>query len=117
VGPLDPWQVIEDMQDLWVRVSDLVRAAGSGPAAEDAAVIERRMADADQLLHAEIDTAQPYGDDRMVRHDLMNALGAVDNYAELIAFDEHIPEADAVREAVRRVVKAIQERPLVPKAT
>ncbi|MBB4265837.1 hypothetical protein [Roseospira visakhapatnamensis] len=96
------------MAALRVCVEALVVAAHDSPAAEDAAVVSRRMIEADELFEV-MEGAASDGRIRTVRHDLMNALGAVDNYAELIMVDEGMAEAGAVREAVRRVVNGVRD--------
>lgn len=111
LGPVDTWRLIDDTRNLWVQVANLVSAAGDGPAAEDAAVVERRMVEADRLMTTLLDVPPPDVDGRTLRHDLMNALGAIDNYSELIAFDDGLKEATAVRDAVRRLVLRIRGRP------
>ncbi len=115
LGPVDIWRLIDDKQNLWVQVTNLVSAAGDGPAAEDAAVVERRMVEADRLMTTLMEVPPPDVDGRMLRHDLMNALGAIDNYSELIAFDDDLKEARAVRDAVRRLVLSIRGRPAAAK--
>jgi hypothetical protein len=45
---------------------------------------------------------------RTARHDLMNALGAIDNFSELILLDHSLAEAQAVRAAVRAMVDAVE---------
>jgi hypothetical protein len=113
------------------------RAAGlgGGPADSDIAVIVARHREAETLLcilapalmgdgagraagmaaGMEADVHPPArADARRLRHDLMNALGAIDNYAELIAEDvaDLAMDAEAVRAAVRGLVTvARQVRP------
>jgi len=95
---------------LKTRAAEVAR----GLADDDIAVITLRRMEAEILLHAleqaVEDPADPAAcDRRTVRHDLMNALGAIDNYAELIADDiaSLAPEARAVRAAVQDIVARV----------
>ncbi|KAA5605178.1 hypothetical protein F1188_12940 [Roseospira marina] len=103
-----------------VRAVAHLRQAATGKAAdEDIEVIVRRLADAETILAAMNGSAQgdhtaprPDAEHRQsLRHDLMNALGAIDNYAELIAdHDATLSEpANAVRTATHDVVQAVRE--------
>ncbi|MQX37209.1 hypothetical protein [Roseospira navarrensis] len=94
------------------------RAAGDAAAAEDVSVIVRRLADARDIL-ARMDATGPdtldangetRADSRVLRHDLVNALGAIDNYAELIGDDcaGLREETGAVRGAVRDVIARVR---------
>jgi len=97
------------MADLRSRVAALRGAAGTGPAGDDAAVIDSRLTEAERLLSALEATAEAaVGERREVRHDLVNALGAMDNFAELIFLDTSLPEAEAVRVAVRHAIEDIR---------
>ncbi|WP_299441236.1 hypothetical protein [uncultured Rhodospira sp.] len=84
---------------------------GADGLGNDMAVIHRRLVDVDRLVAALVASSDPMDPaTRMARHDLMNALGAIDNYAELIAVDhaQAATEAEAVRAAVRDIVTRVR---------
>lgn len=91
------------------RALDHRVAPGADGLGDDVAVIHRRLVDVERLS-AELGAASDPLDraTRMARHDLMNALGAIDNYAELIAVDHALAEADAIRGVVREVVSTVR---------
>jgi len=96
------------LKDLRDHVGSLSVAAGNdGPVAEDAAVIQRRLEDAEDLV-ARLSASRTRAEASMTRHDALNALGAIDNFAELIGLEAGLTEADHVRGAVRRVVAGLQ---------
>jgi len=94
------------------RLKARAAAVARGLADDDIAVIALRRMEADILLDALEQDAEhhPECDRRTTRHDLMNALGAIDNYAELIADDivSLAPEARAVRAAVQDIVASLR---------
>jgi hypothetical protein len=105
----------DGLEALRSAVAGLVEAATKVPAgsalASDVEVIGRRMENVAALLGpatAGPDAMAPAV--RTARHDLMNALGAIDNHAELILEDGGPPAAGAVRAAVADLVAAV--RPL-----
>ncbi len=77
---------------------------------QDIAVITRRLAQVEHLIgpaSAGPDPMAPAA--RQARHDLMNALGAIDNHAELIVEDHNLDAARAVRAATRALVEAVRQ--------
>ena len=103
----------EGLKALRVAVAGLADAATNVPAgsalASDVEVIGRRLGDVDTLLEpatAGPDAMAPAV--RSARHDLMNALGAIDNHAELILEDGGPSAAGAVRAAVADLVAAVR---------
>lgn len=103
----------EGLEALRAAVAGLAEASAHAPEdgalASDVAVIRRRMEDAAALLGpatAGPDAMAPAV--RTARHDLMNALGAIDNHAELILEDGGPSAAGAVRAAVADLVAAVR---------
>lgn len=109
----------EAMEGLAREVERLAARAGADPAAsDDVSVIVRRLAEAREILDR-MEAKGPNGLDadgetraqiRVLRHDLVNALGAIDNYAELISDDcaGLREETGAVRGAVRDVIARVR---------
>jgi hypothetical protein len=83
--------------------------AATGQLGEDVAVVRARLDDVTRLAGVLGTMERPMARDaRDTRHDLMNALGAIDNFSELILLDHSLAEAQAVRAAVRAMVDAVE---------
>lgn len=98
------------LEHLRLASEALDRRAGAdtGQLGEDVAVVRARLDDVTRLAGVLGTLDRPMAlDARDTRHDLMNALGAIDNFSELIVLDHALEEAQAVRGAVRAVVEAV----------
>ncbi|SDE78651.1 hypothetical protein [Rhodospira trueperi] len=99
------------LEHLRLASEALDRRAGAdtGQLGEDVAVVCARLNDVARLAGVLGAMERPMARDaRDTRHDLMNALGAIDNFSELIALDHNLEEAQAVRAAVRVMVDAVE---------
>ena len=103
----------DELEALRAAVAELDTATAEAPAggalASDVAVIRRRLGDVAALLGPATDGPDAMAPAvRSARHDLMNALGAIDNHAELIQEDGGPAAVGAVRAAVADLVAAVR---------
>lgn len=103
-------EALAGLREAVARLQPTAASADADPTLrEDAGVIIRRLADVDRLAEPARAGPDPMAPDvRQARHDLMNALGAIDNHAELIVEDHDLDAVRAVRDGVRAVVEAVR---------